>query len=526
MINKLKLSQYITKDERLAEDLAEVKDELICHSEGYVPSSYVSLYQYEETYNTDFAIKIFEPITKDGLWRGVDNLMRIFKSSAFAMSGDSRGLKELLDNNFNEFVLDCFKTGLISDPNAIIVPFKEEKWVFRLVMSEDILQMNDEYVSFRVGVGEYKREKKYKTASTKNGSFRLYRGHKKNYEKYINYIVGQNAFVKIENSVADIIDIDIKVPYIRVGAVAEDYYNTALSPYLSYANTAIDQFRNYRINESLHGYIRMSEVQDTCNDCYGRGQVPCNTCEDSNELESCNTCKGTGRISVQSAFNVYIKKQNEDPSLNITSPMVEFYHPSVDILNYTKEAWLSSIEMGKQAIYLRSDRQTGNVESAEAKELNLQSMYSWLDRVAGFFFANISKIVGSWASLSGFGEITIEKPKSYEILTERASIEYVNNIFNSNAPQFVKSIQIEEFVNKYISHSNKVYRVIQLCKQVNKYWFMTFQELSTMNNMGLISDEDTRNAVNVYPEMLQLVSQIDITGMSDEQIIELWKQSR
>jgi hypothetical protein len=526
-------------DKTFKDDFNNKRYQTQVHSVGYVYDKVVTLFPNEERANTQFVIDSYEPITKGSFWRGVDNLKRVFNKTSINTVGNSNTLLELDASAFFSKAIDSLIKGSSYDPNSALFwrLNSDKSYSLDSVDSSDIINFTDDYIVFidksKSTYEESTDDTKVNTniltknANRKTNSYRLITGTKRLYSKLEYVYISKNQYIefRIEDSklIADITNIEIAKPYVFVGVDKDTSYNSALHPFFPQANQALIQHRMFRIVEGIFGYPRIGELEMECDTCNGLKELPCNTCSDPNETITCTSCQGTGRKSQQSAFNVYTRRINPNrPEETIALPPVEFYGVGVDKLQYNAENWQKSIKLAEDAIYVLNKQESGNQQSAKSKEYDLQGMYSWLSRIGTQWYSKIQDLLDTYCSLKGYERIIIEEPMSYQILGEIEAFELLNGIIISEAPIFLKTTHLEDFITKYVSKSNPVNRIINILKQVDIFAFYSNKELKEMSNAGVIDDTLWRIHTLAYPTLMQMYSMDkEFMNKSDDEIIRL-----
>jgi hypothetical protein len=208
---------------------------------------------------------------------------------------------------------------------------------------------------------------------------------------------------------------------------------------------------------------------------------------------------------MQSSFKIYKRKLfPEAPELNVNIKPVEFFTPDIAILNYNAEAWMKNLQLGEDAIYIQQRVETGNVESAKSREKQLESMYSWLGRISSVIYENIQSTIDNYSPLINGWEVVVNKPIIFSIMNELEAFEYLNAIVNADAPVFIKTSHIENFLNKYISKTSPVIAVVDVLKRVDPFVFYTTKDLQTLSDSGVINDEDWRVHSYAFPILMQM----------------------
>jgi hypothetical protein len=524
----------------------KIKTELQVHTEGKLFSKVVEVFKNEDPESREFVLETYEAVTKGSIWRGIDNISRIFSHTGFDVHGDERTLESLKQSNFfNEYVDDFINISTAKDPNSLMVWKLEEDgktWEAEFIETQFISILNKDEIAFvDLGSSDYEIKVDNRWLNTipfeshLNQSIKV----KKSYFEGTRYFFGDNVkfiyiskfqyieiFKKAKESQAEVtiknFDIPLKSPYSYTGTheIAEGVFESPMAPFIPFGNHALIQHRAYRAVETLFSYPRMSEVELPCDNCH-QGMESCDPCLEFPEgVKTCTKCSGSGQLSMQSAFKIYKRKLYPDvPELNANVPPVQFFTPDIGILNYNKDAWKNTLQIGEDAIYIQQRVETGNVESAKSREKQLESMYSWLGRISSVVFSNIQDAVENYCLLTGTNPIEINKPISFAIMSELEAFEYLNQIVSTQAPIFIKTTHIENFLNRYISKTSPVIQIVQILKKVDPFVFYPTSDLQTYSDSGIINDQDWKVHVYAFPLLMQLYSQDPKLLNADESVI-------
>jgi len=529
----------------------KLRKDLQVHTQGKLFEKVVSVFENEDKNATRFVLNTYEPITKGSIWKGIDNISRIFKNTGFNVTADARTHLFIEENKYKEKIIDNFiKRSISSDPNTFAVPYrrteKEAKekgaeWEIEFIESDQIEQITDHYIVFiddEYSEYEIKKINSPILNSFRNGNNRydgnnshiLLEDYQKVYTKKAYIYVSKEQYASIRfdgtQAVTDIFDFPTGVyikPYIATGVNQQfdKVYESPVQSFIPFGNKALLQHRTAVSVENLFGYPRMSELELPCDSCHN-GVVQCDITEACpTGEEECKKCSGTGQVSLQSIFKIYKRRLSpENPELNVNIDPVKFHTPDIGIVQHVAEAWKKTLQLAEDSIYIQQRVETGNVESAKSREMQLESMYSWLDRISAQFYTSAGQILTNFAVLNGYQEVEVEKPISFAIMNELESFEYLNTIVSSESPIFIKTTHIENFLKKYISSSNPIIRVVDILKKVDIFCFYTSKDLQTLSNSGIIDDKQWRIHAYAYPVLSQMFA-LDTTlfNLTDEQII-------
>jgi hypothetical protein len=530
---------------------AKLRKDLQVHTQGKLFEKVISVFENEDVNATRFVLNTYEPITKGSIWKGIDNISRIFKNTGFNIITDARTHQFIEENDYKEKIIENFiKKSISSDPNTFAVPYrrneKEAKqkgfeWEIEFIESTQIDHIGEDYIVY---VNEENSEYEIKKVHSpilnalkgelqyKNGynSHILLEDWEKIYTKKSYVYISKYQYVTIDFSdskaITEVYNFPTNIsiePYIATGVNEQlkNVYQSPVQEFIPFGNKALLQHRTAVSVENLFGYPRMSELELPCDSCH-HGKVACDITEECPTGENeCAKCNGTGQVSLQSIFKIYKRKLSpENPELNVNIDPVKFHTPDIGILEHVAKAWKETLQLAEESIYIQQRVVTGNVESAKSRETQLESMYSWLDRISSEFYESAGHILSNFCLLNGYDKVNVEKPISFAIMNELESFDYLNMIVSSDSPIFIKTTHIENFLKKYISSSNPIIRVVNILKKVDIFCFYTSKDLQTLSNSGIINDKQWRIHAYAFPVLSQMFAiESELFSLTDEQII-------
>jgi len=516
------------------------KLDLQVHTKGKLYEKTFTVFKNEEPAASNFVAGTYEPVTKSSIWKGIDNISRIFKNTGFDITSDAETSMFIANSGIKEKIIDNFINGSMStDPNTFAVPYYEEnekEWTIKFVESSLIKSIGEDSISFIDDENskfdiqlEYYSFLKNNNRDLKREDCLLSSYPKKVFStKKMRYIhISSEQYIIIDFNGKDytvkFYDIPKDVePYVTTGVNKEFSYisESPVQAFIPFGNISLLQHRAARSVENIFGYPRMSEIELPCDNCH-HGIEKCDISDEHPSGEkACSKCHGTGALSLQSIFKIYKRKLSEDPAANNDIDPVKFHTPDVGILEYISKSWQNTLRLGEDCIYVQQIVETGNVQSAKSREKQLEQMYSWLDRLSNFFYNSASKIINNLCLLNNHGHASIEKPISFAIMNELESFEYLNSIVNSNSPVFIKTVHIENFLKKYISSSNPIIRVVDILKKVDVFCFYSMDDLQKMSNSGVIDDKGWKIHAYAFPLLNQMYAlNPELFLKEDEEII-------
>lgn len=533
------------------------------HTKGLMFDKITGLYPNEHPDSQNHCIKSFESITKSRIWEAINNVIRVFNNSSYniQISDKTRELIEEYQNNegslFSQFLEDWIKNAVATDPNGICVVYNPEYTddFYRYVSYNDLIKVSEEVLIFK---SEVESEIKYefidqlydketfidyeyikegipnmRTNVVKTFNQRL----EKKYIKTVYHVFTKTHFIRFYKEKED--DKEFKydffkhpkelttLPYFENGGVEceKDLYESFVQPFIPFGNLALMAHRNHRAVDLMFSYPRMSEVQQPCDECHGKG-ICSYTGNDGHTItgETCRTCRGSKFITPQSPYKVYRKVQDsfDTDGKVFSTPSVEFYSPDPAILDYSKKEWKDYLDDAGEAVYVQRRAETGHVESSDAKEKDREGLYAWLANISKVLFGNLElflQYLENYVNASPI-KVSIERPYSFAILTEDEAFEALSKILSSNAPVPVKANQIDSFINKFISESSPVKRAIQILKKYDLLWIYSDSAIAGLKGQGSVSAKMVQQHTLAYPVLIQMY-ELDKTlfDLEDDQII-------
>lgn len=500
-----------------------LKDELQVHTQGHFFMKSIDLYRQEPADGKEYAIRSYEPITKSSINRGLIDLSRVFLSTATNISLPVNRIDQA-KKTIQEYVEKFVDVAQALDPNTVAVAVDGQ---IKYVQSGDILAIDKDFVLFidrdNSDFEMIESPRQYFSAKADDKKvISFVKFYEPQYNGKKTYILSnkfQTVTLTKEKGSKDF-DVTFNVknssdikPYVALGVkiIGENVRESAVHNFIPFGNMCLLHHKTHRQIEALFGYPRMTEIETPCNnpDCYN-GKV---ICKDPAKLElagnpqilyeSCDSCNGTGSISLQSLWRIYKRKVESTRPANETGlevPSVQFHLPPVEALERTNDMWKELLELAEKAIFIRDKKETGNTESASAKEKDLQDKYNALQKVAEVYYSGLETLLSALFE----SVVTIERPVSMAVMGETEAFELLEKISASKAPVFIKNAHLENFLKRYVSASNPVIKAVELLKKIDLFLFYSNEELQQLSDMGVLSAEDKIIHYYAYPILMQL----------------------
>lgn len=551
----IKLSEQARIENWRKDYYKRIADNLQVHTKGQLFSKIATLFPNENPASTAHCINTYEPITKSSIWKGINNIIRIFNNSSFTVNV-SDASREWLNgftyegNNLFGFFLEQWVTKCIGeDPNGLIVVYPIDYAIERgispiqFVRSDFIKAREKDFITF---TSELDSTIEYNTVSQTthreifydpkidglNGITEVKSTYNLKVEpkvvRRVYHTFTKLGFLKYEEAGNGQYNFEYHgfpnemsfIPVFSGGGqeIENDVFDSFVGPFVPFGNLCLLQHRNHRAVDLMFSYPRMSEIQTPCDHCTA-GYNPCPPSEKYPDGKMpCGYCKSSGYVTVTSPYKVIQRKYDpEDQGQNkhLQTPAVEFYSPDVGILSYSKDAWRDYLKMAESAIFVQQKVMTGQVQSAESKGIDLEELYAWLYNISKVFYDRLRLVLQAIEEYINPSPllVSVEIPYSFAILTEAEAFEALNTIINSEAPVFVKANEVENFVNKFVSKGSPVVRALQILKKVDLLLFYSNKDAQTFKSNNVINPDLWTRHVLAYPVLVRMYE-------SDKQLFE------
>jgi hypothetical protein len=547
----IKTSEVKKLERWKTEYFEKIAKQLQVHTKGQLFSKVDTVFPNESPESKAHCLATYEPITKGSIWKGINNLLRIFSSSSFSFQVGDELNKWLAEyeyngqNLLNHFLQEWINNAVAEDPNGLFVVYpidwaEEHKMCpIQWVRSELIKSQTSELVSF-VSENDSEVEYYYETHTTKrevfyDPSIEAMNGISSTQVTYnqrlrvkvvkeVVHLFTKEGFIiysklkgkDFETTIVDFAEPVTQIPVFPGGGFVADkadqlLFESFVQPFVPFGNLALLQHRNHRAVDLMFSYPRMSELQVPCDHkgC-AAGVVKCKTSSTYPDGRMpCPSCKGKSFITVQSPYKVYTPRYdpndaNDNKHLQVEA--VKFHSPDTGIINYSKDAWQNYLRMAEVAIFITQKHQTGQVQSEGSKEIDLDDLYAWLLNVSRVFYNNLRMMLQSLENYVSRSPVTVsvERPFSFAILTEAEAFLAMNGILTSDAPIFIKGNQVENFVSKFISKDSPIIRALEILKQYDPLLFYSLNEVQQFKGSNVVGQEMYTKHVLAYPVLLKL----------------------
>ena len=535
----------------------KVAKALQVHTKGQLFTKVDTLFPNEHPDSKAHCLATYEPITKSSIWKGINNLLRIFSSSSFSINVGEDLEKWLADyehdghNLLNYFLQEWVHKAVAEDPNGLFVVYPPDwadergicplQWVrSELIKARAADGTMVSFVSEFDSVVEYyyenvttKREVYY-DATIENLNARTMTKTTYNERLRVKVIKETVHMFTVDGFVIykklnarnnyEITTVDFSEPLSQLpvfaggGAVADKadqlLFESFVQPFVPFGNLALLQHRNHRAVDLQFSYPRMMELQVPC-DYQGcaAGKIKCKKSDlHPDGFMECPNCKGKAFVTVQSPYKVYNPRydpndSNENKHLQVDP--VKFFSPDVGIINYSKDAWKDYLKQAEEAIFITIKKETGSPQSVESKDRDLDDLYAWLLNISKIFYNNMRIMLQSLEEYMSRNPsaVSVERPYSFAILTEGEAFLALNNILISKAPVFIKGNQVDTFVSKFVSRDSPVIRALAILKQYDPLLFYSVDDIQTFKGSNVVTQEMYTKHVLGYPVLLKLYMQ-------------------
>ncbi|MEJ7611367.1 MAG: hypothetical protein WKF88_09350 [Ferruginibacter sp.] len=528
--------------------MTRIAKDLQVHTKGLLFSKVDTLFPHEHPDSKNHCVNTYEPITKGSIWKAIKNLIRIFSNSSFTVSASDSTLDFVNKANYNgqnlfSYFIEHWNTHAIAtDPNALCAVYPPDYLeenpgdIIRFIKNEHIRRIDKNHVVF---ISEAESEKEYEVVDTvvKREVFIDPKISGPNFKNVIEKTYNQQVTCKILTEVIHVFSKEYILRFYKnkeekivwsiyyflqpqrsIAAfplsgvpLQPDVNESFVAPFIPFGNLALLQHRNHRAVDLMFSYPRMSEIETPCDNLNCQdGYVP--QLEDPSKTTTCSRCKGNGYITAQSPYKVYKKKIDtglSDPELVknlLASNPVDFHTPDTSILTYSKDSWKEYLSMAEEAVFIQQKQQTGNTESAKAKEIDKEGEYSWILNISKAFNTDLKKVIQCHENflVNNPEEVSLEQPISFAIVTETEAFQALDAIISSEAPIFIKAQQVENFVHKFVSKSSPVVKALTILKQIDPLLFYSNKDVQSFKSNNVVSIDAWTVHVYAYSVLMNL----------------------
>lgn len=529
-------------------------DAVQVHSEGQIFYKIDQLFPNEDPGSKDHRILAFESITEASFSMAANNINRIFKNSSYTVEASDKvadlASQHLYEGqNFYQWFLDEWvRVSLKEDPNARIVVYPPEYTGYKskpceFISTEYIRHLSDDMIIF-VSVKESEVTYELKTLNIETKKFydqsingMNFIEAKKNtftpkieasIKRYVYHVfIKGEGFYRVEQLKEkaptgedyEVEFIPIKQDFIPVDVAGgekkkNEINKSFLHPFVAFGNLALLQHSQHTAVNFMFSFPKMSEIQTPCDapKCT-EGWI---LCDDQKDVEKygdrkpCQVCGGTGYRRNQTPYKTFVKQFDpqagvgEQEHLNVDE--VKYYTPDVGILDYSKNEWRDYLEQAERAVYVQQKVQTGNVQAAKSKEIDREDLYSFLSRIGQCFFGRLRFALQSFENylVSSPGQVTVNAPYSYAILSEGEAFTALKDILGSNVPIMLKASQVESFINKFVSQSSPIRRFVDVLRLVDPLLYYNTADISSFKMNNVVSSVQFTNHVFSYPVLQEM----------------------
>lgn len=536
---------------------AQLAYNLQVHTKGLMFDKVTGLYPNEHPDSQKHCINSYESITKGSIWKAINNIIRVFNNSSYNIQISEktrRIIEEYQDSEgslFSQFLEDWIKNAVATDPNGICVvyPLEYTDDLYRYVSYKDIIKVTDDVLIF-TSESESAKKHEFKDVEYTREMFIDYEYDKNGQPNFRNLPIrtfNRRLEVKYTNEVFHVFtkthfirfykddpgDKEFKydfykhpkelptLPYFENGGVEveKDLYESFVQPFIPFGNLALMSHRNQRAVDLMFAYPKMSEVQQPCDDCNGKGQTTCTT-----GWETCKSCKGSKYVTIQSPYKIYRKVADsfDVDGKVFQTPSVEYYSPDSAILDNVSKQWRTYLEQAEESVFVVQRQDTGQVQAAKSKQLDQEGLFAWLSNISKVLFNNLEmflQYLENYVNASPI-KVSVERPYSFAILTESEAFETMTLLLTSNAPVLLKASQIDNFINKFISESSPVKRALHILKKYDLLLYYSNDDVVSLKGQGTVSAKMVQQHALAYPVLIQMY-EMDKTlfDLEDEQII-------
>ena len=208
-------------------------------------------------------------------------------------------------------------------------------------------------------------------------------------------------------------------------------------------------------------------------------------------LASCKSCGGSGKRAHDPAKWMIVPKEDmANDQLKIVSADTNIVKVQFDNVKDVEKRIMRSLHLN----YVEE------AQSGEAKARDMETRYQFISMISNFLFdtlihqliINITSLrnisVSNGTPVPKQSEFTIVKPTQFSIMTDEDIISSIN----VNSPDFIKTKQIEDYVDKKFGGDDALKRKTSLIFQLDKIAVSSMETIQSLLINGGIDRRDLR----------------------------------
>lgn len=198
-------------------------------------------------------------------------------------------------------------------------------------------------------------------------------------------------------------------------AVSSETYNTSIiEPYFVWSDLTVTAFNDDQGVRVRFNYPRMATVGQPCPNerCKGGWIGGFDDVLNRPKKHKCGTCKGTGYAQDGGVYHtVYLDKKDVRGADAIKVPIMQFFHPPVEILQQSWDTWERFSVLANKSVGMDILAGEGLNESGEAKKVRLKEHSTRLNRFKEILFDCMEVFLAHVEQIVEWDEAKRQMPK-------------------------------------------------------------------------------------------------------------------
>lgn len=518
----------------------KVYNQMIVHTRGASPGDLLKKHRPNEPEDIyEYRLDIYEPVTQDGINRGIDSLYRIISESNYHISYSPNiadYLKETLftpdsynstseSMSFMDLMFKYVVRLIIDDPNGALVWFPVNPIDPMLPPSEVSETVATNLKPIIVNSSRIVHSSKRAFAWEANNVW-LFEKSPEKYEElpffYLTTLADIFRIVPTREATSDdpperVIkgyyyeaeqyynlrdnsgkerDMLPRVIFGGNSSLNEDgywYYQSYFSGYVAWGNEAIRAFSDNQAVRVRGNFPVPEEKGQKCSDCKGAGKI--NNPTNPTIKDTCNKCGGMGFVPSRSPYSTYISEPptGGDSEAYALKPAIQWHNPSVDILRESFTTWEKFIDKAEKSINIRFIEEA---QSGVAKEVDRDKLYDMLLKFSNNLFNNI--IAGSLNIILAYRvpaastrkPSIVNAPNSFDIKSQKDLMDEIKELSNSGAPTPFLANTAKQLAGR-VFHGDKItIRIIEAQAEYDPFFAKTYSELISFESANQLNPDD------------------------------------
>lgn len=514
-------------------------DQMAIHTRKKCPSELLLKQRpNEEEHILNYRLENYRAITYGSMNRALDSVSRILNKIQFDIICDEK-VKEYIEAknftaqatqyNFTTYFEKIILKRGIEDPNGFLVWLPEGEGLTdsskvvdpkpHLFYCEQIHDISEDVISF---LSDEKVAITRGDVTTMDGDV-YYIITKEWFYKLVQTSAAtvQSGTEKAKNAKFKLIPIyqhNIgEIPAIILGGDmnADGYFESFFAPYCAFGDQAISQFSDWQAIMVTSAFPYTEEFYTE--ELYSPEQSsnPVSSTEEKYTEEKRlvplpRTPYGVRMRPIPKALKG--QELMGENALPLDVPFKRFISPDIEIAKYSGESWEKLVEYAEDALHLNLKSNFNQTEAA--KDTDKEEHYAMIDKIANNYFdhlmTNSLKYITCYILRKNIKdvEVTINKPLSNKLKTEKDLVEEISTLTTSKAPDVFISEVTNELAKRRFSGNPLSKKIFEAISIIDPLYIKSTSDKQQLFLSGTITKEANIRSVYCYSLLLQIADKV------------------